>query len=163
VIYTPYVQVHDSIRLVLYNRTCRSGTFPKCEPGLVNCSILGPFFWEQTWSFSLHPRGTKVERGGMCTAMYTLPFNVSSVVCFCMFGCKLAVKWSGACGRRSVYFSIWCFKLWFCFCMLGSKCKVEREREREIDYMTTFATYQIPNVELFLGLGVQNGSMVNPK
>ncbi len=95
--------------------------------------------------------------------VYTLLFNMSSVVCFCMFGCKLAVKWSGACGRRSVYFSIWCFN-WFCFCMLGSKCKVKREREREsvcvcvcvcvcFDYMTTFATNQIPNVEFFGGCG----------
>ncbi len=31
------------------------------------------------------------------------------------------------------------------------------------DYMTTFATNQIPNVEFFLGLEVQNGSMMNLK
>jgi hypothetical protein len=127
VIYDPYVQVHGNVRLVLYKRACRrSGTFPKCDPGLVNCSILGPFFWEQTSGFRLHRRCTKVEWGGMCTATCILYY--SSVVCFCMFGCKLAVKWSGASGHRSVYFSIWCFN---CFCMLGSKCKVERERERE--------------------------------
>jgi hypothetical protein len=92
------------------------GHFQNASLDLSTAASLGPFFWELSWGFSLHARGTKVERGGMCTATCTLlPFNVSSVVCFCMFGCILAVKWSGACGGRSVYFSIWCFNCGFAF------------------------------------------------